>query len=115
MDLKLKHCFLLSMEEPGDYIYSLAGVVVVFQNQKYSLYCASSQYNRIRAALNRVTWEDLMQGIVFRETGYRTEDITAEMASNGWNTSSSIPAILAHLWKSNPRHLFFLERYLQEM
>lgn len=113
MEPDLRRVYLLSTEESGDYIFSLSGVVVVMEHQhQFHVYCPSAQHNLYRAALQRHQWEDLVHGVRFRGVEFRLEDLTREMAQHGWTQSSAIPRILRHLYESNQRQLFFLERHL---
>jgi hypothetical protein len=113
VDIPLRKVCLLSVEEPGDYIFTPAGVVIVTERAQFNLYCVSANHNVYRAALLRLDWTKLERGAEFRGRSFRLEDITADMAQLGWTHASAIPDILRHLYESNPRHLFFLQRYLR--
>lgn len=115
MEIHLKRVYLLSVEEAGDYIFTPDGVVVLLENGHFRLYCPNSSHNRYRAALNKFPWEELERGVVFRETGIRLADITSDIQRRGWTDTSSIPALLAHLYEENPKHLHFLRRLVSSL
>lgn len=110
-DVKLDRVFILEVEEAGDFIFVPSGVVFVTERHRIQLYCASSNHNRYRAALVRHQWEELENGVRFRDTEYRLNDITQEMTDMGWRYVSASNLILRHLYVTNQRNLFFLERY----
>lgn len=111
MELRLKHIFLLSVEEPNDYIFTPAGVVIVSENYKFTIFCQSSNHNLYRAAINKHTWEEFSKGVVFRGHEFRMTDLSEEMARKGWTTTGSVDAILRYIYTLNKRHLFFLEKF----
>jgi hypothetical protein len=113
MEHNLTRVYLLATEEPGDYVYTLSGVVTVWNNTEFQVYALPSNHNRFRNALLRNTWTDLENGIVFRDVHFRLTDITDEMFHYGWTKVSAIPQILKHLYENNRRHLFFLKRYVE--
>jgi hypothetical protein len=106
---------VLSVEEPGDYLFEPAGVVILLHNRHYQVYCTSANHNRFKAALNRFAWGDLENGVVYRETSYRLTDVTQEMARRGWLEADNTPDILRHLYEENPRHLFFLAKSVRKL
>ncbi|MCL6518118.1 MAG: hypothetical protein K6T67_14345 [Alicyclobacillus sp.] len=106
----MRRVYLLSVEEPGDYVFTPEGVVVLLENGHFQLYCPSASHNRFRAALNRFSWDELENGVVYRDASMRLTDITADMALCGWTDPSSVPAMLRHLYRQNPKHLHFLRR-----
>lgn len=115
MEVRLKEVYILSVEPPGDYIFTPAGVVIVLQNDTFKVYCVSSSHNLYRAALHKHSWEQLEHGVLFRESEFRLTSITDEMKERGWTHGDSIPAILSYLHACNPMHLFFLQRHLEAL
>jgi hypothetical protein len=112
MEHKLTRVYLLATEEPGDYVFTLSGVVTLWDNTEFNVYALPSNHNRFRNAILRNSWADLEDGVVFRDVHFRLTDITDEMFHYGWTEVSTIPQILKHLYKKHTRHLFFLKRYI---
>lgn len=113
MELKLRGVYVLSVEEPSDYLFVPAGVVVVMEREQFVVHCAKSSHNLFRQAVYKFPIQDLLTGVRYRDYGFRLEDVTADMTKQGWTESSSIPNILRALYDQNPRHLFFLKPALQ--
>lgn len=112
MELQIKHVYELSIEDEGDYIFTPSGIVTIYENLRFTVYCQNAKHNVIRAALNRFSWTDLERGQTYRGATFRLREITNEMAQHGWVDTSAIPQILRHCYELNQRHLYFLERYL---
>lgn len=113
LELRLVKVYELSTEDEGDYIFTPSGIVIVFENNRFTIYCQGARHNLLRAAISRLPWRELEEGTSFRGIGLRLNDITSEMAQQGWTNAASIPSILRHCYELNRRHLFFLERYLE--
>lgn len=114
MDLEITRVYILSVEEPGDFIFTPGGAIVLFANGQFKVFCVPSSHNLFRAALNRHSWEQLEKGIEYKGAEFRVDDVTTDMTNKGWTHASSIPLILRNLYESNPRHLFFLERFVSD-
>jgi hypothetical protein len=112
LEVQLQSVYMLSVEPPGDYIFTPSGVVIVMNNQSFKVYCISSSHNLFRAALYRHSWDELEHGVVFKETSFRLANITEDMKKQGWTHADSIPAILDYLYTQNSKQLFFLQRYI---
>ncbi|MDQ0188463.1 hypothetical protein JI721_16085 [Alicyclobacillus cycloheptanicus] len=108
METRLVGVYLLSVEEPDDYIFVPAGVVVLMERQQFQVYCVKSSHNLYRQALHKFSFDELEQGVRYRDYGFRLEDLSTMMVQHGWVDTASIPDILANLYERNPRHLFFL-------
>jgi hypothetical protein len=104
--------YRLDVEEFGEGVFATAGIVVTTGGGRFDLYCANSVYNRYRRALTKLSWTDLLQGVVAADAEYRLVDLTAEMADRGWTDTGAVPAILRHLYTENPRQYFFLSRHV---
>ncbi|WP_026961965.1 hypothetical protein [Alicyclobacillus herbarius] len=115
METRIDKIYILSVEEPGDFVFSPAGVVILLENKHFKVYSSSSEHNRYRATLQRYSWKELEDGIHHRGADYRLEDVTADMARHGWVDASSTPDILHCLYETNPRQMFFLKRVLQSI
>ncbi len=113
MDPKIQSVCLMEREGPGDLVFTPVGIVIGLTNQKFTLYSSSADHNRLRGVLSKYAWHDLSEGIRVRDTEYRLTDMTAEMTQRGWGAVSAIPTILRHLYDSQPRHLFFLQRHVE--
>lgn len=104
----LEKVYLLEAELPEDSFYSPVGVVIVGEKQKVTLYCLNSAHNLYRSAITKHNWQDLENGIVFRNTGFRLTSLTDDMNNRGWLTTNAIPSILHYMQNLYPRHLYFL-------
>jgi hypothetical protein len=113
MELRLTHIYELSIEDEGDYIFVPSGLVIIYENLRFTVYCQNARHNVIRAALSRFAWQDLELGQSYRGSIFRLREITNDLAQYGWKDTSSIPQILRHCYDLNRRHLYFLERYLE--
>lgn len=112
-DYELKRVYLLSTEEPGDYIFTLSGVVLQYTNAQFTVYCMSSNHNLYRQALHRLDWATLIAGEAsYRGIEFRLNDVTDDMNRLGLSKLDDIPKILTHLYTTNRRHLFFLEKHV---
>ncbi|MCF8563706.1 hypothetical protein LLE49_02990 [Alicyclobacillus tolerans] len=113
MDTTVDKVYLLSVEENGDDILTLEGVVIRTSRDTFSVYSTSTNHNLFRSVLHKHPWDDLVQGVHHRGREYRLTDITERIMDSGFTKSSSIPEILHGLYEGNPKHLFFLSRYFQ--
>lgn len=111
MDPTIQCICLVESEGPEDIVFEPSGIVIALSNHKFSLYSNSSDHNRLRGILAKVDWRELYKGMRVRDTEYRLTELTDQMTQQGWSTASTIPAILRHLYTTQPRHLFFLKRY----
>jgi hypothetical protein len=114
LEVKIRRVFQLDVEEEGDFIFAPAGIVILFDNNRFTVYCESSRHNKLRAALHRIPWNEFANGVKFKNMELRLQDLTNEMAQNGWTTASSVPHILRHALSINPRYLYFLKRYVDD-
>lgn len=112
MELRLRGVYVLSVEEPGDYLFVPAGVVILMERERFIVHCIKSSHNLYRQAIHKFSVDELLRGVDYRDHGFRLEDVTAPMAERGWVDSASIPDILRRLYEQNQRHMFFLERVL---
>ncbi len=115
METRIDKVYVLSIEEPGDFVFQPAGVVIVFENRHFQVYSTSADHNRLRATLHRYAWGDLELGVSHQGTDYRLEDVTEDTARHGWVHAGSTPQILRWLYENNPRQLFFLARFVQSI
>lgn len=113
MEVRLKEVYILSVEPPGDYIFTPSGVVFLMENDMFKIYCVSSSHNLYRGALHKHPWNELEQGVVFRDSAFRLENLTQEMNERGWTHAESIPAILEYLYTTNRKQLFFLAKHVE--
>lgn len=109
METRLHGVYLLSVEEPGDYIFIPSGVVILMERQQFQVYCAKSSHNLYRQAIHKYAMDELLKGVQYRDHGFRLEEVEAPMGRNAWVDTSNIPEILHFLYQQNPRHLFFLK------
>ncbi|QQE76842.1 hypothetical protein [Alicyclobacillus sp. SO9] len=112
MATKVEDIFVLSVEEPGDYVFEPSGVVVLYSNKKFQLYSTSANHNRFRAALNRFSWTELTKGVVWKDAEYRITPVEDSVKQTDWEDPQQVPAVLQRLYNMNPKYLFFLERHL---
>ncbi|MFD1675131.1 hypothetical protein [Alicyclobacillus fodiniaquatilis] len=101
----------LSVEEAGDYIFSPAGIVMVFKNKRFQLFTESARHNFLRRIVTRHSWEQLFETVNDGGTSARLRDITEEVANKSGPDELSIEAVLQICYDTNPRQLFFLQRY----
>lgn len=103
----------LSVEEAGDYIFSPAGIVMVFKNKRFQLFSESARHNFLRRILTRHSWEQLLETVNDGDGGAsaRLRDITEEVMQKSGPDELSIEAVLQICYDTNPRQLFFLQRY----
>ena len=113
MEIRIRHVFQLDVEDEGDFIFVPAGMVIVFENNRFTLYCQNARHNKLRSALTRIPWADFGNGVKFKDMELRLQDLTQEMAQNGWTNATSVPHILRHALETNPRYLYFLSRYVE--
>lgn len=112
MDPVIQAVCIMEREGPDDLVFTPVGVVIGLSNQKFTVYSNSAEHNRLRTVLSKYPWADLQEGIRVRDTEYRLTEITAQMTQLGWEKLSTIPTILRHLYQTQQRHLFFLERHV---
>lgn len=110
LELRLRGVYLLSVEEPRDYLFIPAGVVIFMEREQFVVHCVKSSHNLFRQAIYKFSRDELLRGVHYRDHGFRFEDLTETMAAHGWVDSASIPDVLRSLYEQNQRHLFFLKR-----
>lgn len=112
MESVIDRVYVLEVEEPGDTILSPQGIVIVLQNQRFTVYSTGANHNLFRTVLHRTPWPLLEQGIRFKNYMFRATDITASILEQGLQKASDSLAILSHLYTSNQRHYYFLKRFM---
>lgn len=115
LETRLRGVFLLSVEEPGDYLFVPAGVVILMEREQFQIFCVKSCHNLYRQVIYKFPIDELLKGVHYRDTGFRLEDISDTLARHGWLDTSAVPEILGHLYEKNPRHLFFLKDIVHTM
>lgn len=102
----------ISVEPSGDYIFTASGVVVLYQNGRFRVYSESAKHNFLRRAISRHAWAELLETVVEQDTSVRLRDVTDDVQNKYGPSAISTEAVLSICYKSNPKQLFFLERYL---
>jgi len=115
METMIHKVYVLDVEEPGDDILTPQGVVIVMLNLRFTVYSTGANHNLFRAAVHKHPWEQLEQGVYFRNLGFRATDVTASIDNVGLKKASDGLAILRHLYDSNQRQFYFLQRYVASM
>jgi len=113
MPTKLTNLFFLEVEEPGDYLFQLSGIVVFYSNNKFEVYSNSVNHNRFRAAIQKFSLLELEKGVVWRGAEYRLTGVDEKIKQTGWENPKDVPTLLRRAYTQNPRHLFFLKKYLK--
>lgn len=111
MEPVIHKVYILEVEEPGDDVLSPQGVIIVLQNQRFTVYSTGANHNTFRSVLHKTPWPLLEQGIRLKNFGYRATDITPSILELGLHKASDSVAILWQLYETNPRQYYFLKRY----
>jgi hypothetical protein len=108
---EITRVFEISVEAPGDYIFTPVGIVMIFRNQQFQVYSESAQHNFLRRVLHRHPWDQLLTGVKERGSNVRLRDLTEEIENKIGLDTDSTEAVLELCYRMNPRQLFFLQRY----
>ncbi|WAH34994.1 hypothetical protein [Alicyclobacillus dauci] len=103
--------FEVSVEEAGDYIFSPAGVVIVFRNQQFQVFTESARHNFLRRVLTRHPWDKLLTAVTEHGVSVRLRDVTEDVSNKIGLDAMSTEAVLEACYESNPLQLFFLRRH----
>jgi hypothetical protein len=114
LEVRIRHVYQLDVEDEGDFIFTPAGIVILYENNRFTIYCESPRHNKLRQALHRIPWNEFETGVKFRDMELRLRDLTDQMAQNGWTNADFVPHILRHTYSSNPRYFYFLKRYVDD-
>lgn len=106
--------FLILVETAGDYYHNPEGVCVVDADGTYRVYSLDSRHNFLRAAVLKFPLSELAgKGVAYRDAHIRLEGLEPFRAARGL-LDASPHAVLAALFKHNPRQYFFLEGHLEK-
>jgi len=112
MAAKVQRIFLLEVQEPGDYLLQVSGVVVLYSNQRFDVYSSSANHNRFRAAVHKFPFSELAQGVLWKGAEYRLTETDVQTDLEGTDNAGTVSTLLGQLYAENPRQLFFLKKYL---
>lgn len=116
MAAKVVDVFVLEVEEVGDYVFEIAGIVFLYSNQKFQLISASgANHNRFRAAINRFTFEQLQEGVTWKNAEFRLKPFEEDVKQEGWENPDGVPVLLQRMYNQNPRQLFFLKKHINSL
>lgn len=108
---EIKHIFEIHVEAAGDYIFSQAGIIIVFQNQQFRVFSESAQHNFLRRVVSRHPWNKLFETVTEQGTSIRLRDVTDDVTNKIGFDEMTTEAVLKTCYRTNPRQLFFLRRY----
>ncbi|OFW74874.1 MAG: hypothetical protein A2201_04795 [Alicyclobacillus sp. RIFOXYA1_FULL_53_8] len=115
MEPMIHKVYVLAVEEPGDDILTPQGIVIVMFNLRFTVYSTGANHNLFRSVVHKYPWDQLEQGVYFRNQGFRATDVTDVVDQLGLKKASDSSAILRHLYESNQRQFYFLQRYVALM
>lgn len=111
---EITHIFDIGVEFAGDYIFTPAGILIVYQQGRFKIFSESAQHNFLRRTISRHPWTALLDTVVERGTSVRLRDITDEIEDKNGFSELNTETVLEMCYEANPRQLFFLRRYLSE-
>lgn len=112
--IKLAKVYVVNVEDPGDYYFRPEGVLFVDEKGNHTLYAHDSRHNFLKAAVQKFPWEELTEGVSFREHTVRLIDLTSQMDEHFFLLVDEMPDMLQRLYDGSPRQYFFLEKYLEQ-
>lgn len=112
--IKLAKVYVVNVEDPGDYYFRPEGVLFVDEKGNHTLYAHDSRHNFLKAAVQKFPWEELTEGVSFREHTVRLIDLTSQMDDLFFLLVDEMPDMLQRLYDGSPRQYFFLEKYLEQ-
>ncbi len=112
MSTIVRAVYILSVEEVNDFVFTPSAVVIVPTEGRFQLFCTGANHNRFFSALMKLNWSDLEEGASFKNVTYRFRNAQELLPNHYLASPVSVTDILQRLYEINPRHLFFLSRYL---
>ncbi|KEO84443.1 hypothetical protein [Tumebacillus flagellatus] len=108
----ITHVYLVGVEDPDDYYHKPEGVLFIDNLGNHTLYSADSRYNFLRNAINKFPYQDLEEGVEFRDHNVRITDLTDSFRQEFDLVIDEMLLILRKVFEGSPRQLFFLEKHL---
>lgn len=109
---KITQVYEVSVEDPGDYIFTPSGIVIALENGQFQVYSENARHNFLRRTLMRHDWDKLLLDSVAEQgSAVRLRDVTKDLTKNMGFSTWSTEAVLETCYEMNPRQLFFLRRY----
>lgn len=105
--------YVIQVEEPDDYYYKPEGVLFIDNLGNHTLYSADSRFNFLKQTVQKFPYADLENGVSFRDHNVRLLDVTDTYREEFYLVVEEILPILHHVYQSNPRQFFFLEKTLR--
>jgi hypothetical protein len=110
--IKISKIYTINIEDPGDYYFRPEGVLFVDEKGHPTLFSTDSRHNFLKSIVQKFTWAELEEGVVFREHSARLIDVTDQHSASSSLLVDEMLDILHRIYDSSPRQFFFLEKYL---
>jgi hypothetical protein len=108
-DRWIQSAYTIYVEEPGDIVFRIEGIVFFDQFSSPELYCQDSRYNFLRTVLNRNSIDDLCKGVIYKDHHIELRPISGQIAVQEPFSHTQIPMILQLLQSQNPTQFWFLK------
>nr|NNM91601.1 hypothetical protein [Bacilli bacterium] len=106
--------YRILVEPNDDYYFSIEGICVIDDQQKYTLFTHASRHNFLRNSILKTPLPILFEdGIVLKGETIKLEDLEDFRSDHGL-LDVPVSHLLHYLYTTNQKHYFFLERYLEE-
>ncbi len=99
--------YLIWVEPAGDLFFSPEGICMIDEERHYRIYSEAARHNVLRAAALKYSIDELLNGVEFRGSIYRFEDLSnlREVLSL---RDASVAATLRALYEKHPQRFHFL-------